>query len=116
MEAAAGGLKGRVYPWGEAWQDGICNTVEVGLGVTSPVGLFPRARQADRAIDDLVGNVQQWCASDLDAEHGDLCPLRGASWQQGQDEASASVVTDRGNRFDDTGFRVVCRPPLGTDH
>ena len=34
---------------------------EAGLGVTSPVGLFPRSRQAERAIEDLAGNVWEWC-------------------------------------------------------
>ena len=82
-EAAARGPKGLVYPWGDAWQDGICNTIEAGLGVTSPVGLFPRARQADRAIDDLAGNVWEWCASFYDPKSKDFPDarvLRGGSW------------------------------------
>jgi formylglycine-generating enzyme required for sulfatase activity len=60
-EAAARGLDGGVYPWGSDWEDGICNTAEAGLGVTSPVGLFPRSRQARLGIEDLAGNVIEWC-------------------------------------------------------
>jgi formylglycine-generating enzyme required for sulfatase activity len=31
-EAAASGPHGGVYPWGDYWEDGICNTSESGLG------------------------------------------------------------------------------------
>src|ERR1043166_1794193 len=46
-EAAARGPVGNEYPWDGAWQDGICNSYESSLLVTSPVGLFPRSRSAD---------------------------------------------------------------------
>ncbi|MFZ0257527.1 MAG: SUMF1/EgtB/PvdO family nonheme iron enzyme, partial [Gammaproteobacteria bacterium] len=39
-EAAARGPGGYEYPWGGPWEDGICNTLEADLRVTSPVGLF----------------------------------------------------------------------------
>jgi formylglycine-generating enzyme required for sulfatase activity len=116
-EAAAGGPKGRVYPWGDAWQDAICNTSEARLGVTSPVGLFPRARQADRAIDDLVGNVWEWCASLLDPkskDSPDARVLRGGTWQF--NKVLARLAFRNGFvprlRSDDVGFRVVCVSPI----
>ena len=40
-EAAARGAEGCEYPWGNEWRDRICNSVEAGVGGTSPVGLFP---------------------------------------------------------------------------
>jgi formylglycine-generating enzyme required for sulfatase activity len=61
-EAAARGPKGCDYPWCGGFQDGICNSSEAGLGVTSPVGLFPRSRQADFALEDMVGNCWEWCS------------------------------------------------------
>ena len=106
-EAAARGPKGLSYPWGDAWQDGICNTSEAELGVTSPVGLFPRARQADRAIDDLAGNVWEWCAS---LYGKDSRVLRGGTWGYSQNGARSA---DRYSNYPYDrnyylGFRVVC--------
>jgi hypothetical protein len=63
-EAAARGRQGHAYPWGGPWADGICNTSEASLGRTSPVGLFPRARQRELGIEDLAGNVWEWCDND----------------------------------------------------
>jgi formylglycine-generating enzyme required for sulfatase activity/MinD-like ATPase involved in chromosome partitioning or flagellar assembly len=108
-EAAARGSKGLVYPWGDVWQDGICNTSEAGLGVTSPVGLFPRARQADRDIDDLAGNVLEWCASLYDPEI-DARVVRGGSCNFRPDYARSArgVRFPPTTRFNSSGFRVVC--------
>jgi formylglycine-generating enzyme required for sulfatase activity len=115
-EVAARGPKGLVYPWGDAWQDGICNTREAGLGVTTPVGLFSRARQADRAIDDLAGNVWEWCASISESKSiRDYFVIRGGSWAFTKNTAR-SVYRDgyeRASRANIVGFRVVCAARLG---
>ncbi|WP_020502879.1 SUMF1/EgtB/PvdO family nonheme iron enzyme [Lamprocystis purpurea] len=60
-EAAARGPQGYEYPWGDPWEDGICNSHETGLGVTSPVGLFPRSAQAPLGLEDMAGNCWEWC-------------------------------------------------------
>ena len=120
-EAAARGPTGLVYPWGDAWQDGICNTSAAGLGVTSPVGLFPRARQADRAIDDLVGNVFEWCASiyepsteeSRDARsYRDARVLRGGSFKAGGLLARSHFGFTSNYRDESIGFRVVYVSPI----
>ncbi len=58
-EAAARGPDGLEYPWGDSdsWRDGICNTAESGLNVTSPVGLFPGSRSRNYELEDMAGNV-----------------------------------------------------------
>jgi formylglycine-generating enzyme required for sulfatase activity len=60
-EAAARGPQGYEYPWGGKWEDGICNSDAAGLGVTSPVGLFPRSAQVPLGLEDLAGNCWEWC-------------------------------------------------------
>jgi predicted MPP superfamily phosphohydrolase len=75
-EAAARGKDGREYPWGNHWEDGICNSFELGLGVTSSVGLFPRSRTRDRYLEDITGNVWEWCRG---IEHT-FQVFRGGSW------------------------------------
>jgi formylglycine-generating enzyme required for sulfatase activity len=118
-EAAARGPEGSVYPWGDDWEDGICNTLEVGLGMTSPVGLFPRSRQAQLGIEDLAGNVIEWCATtyndpdntapakDRNAER----VLRGGVWFGAgviAECALRGIYSDPANRSELGGFRCVC--------
>jgi hypothetical protein len=100
-ESAARGREAREYPWDGPWEDGICNTRESGLGTTSPVGLFPRSRQADFGLEDLAGNVWEWVSGER--------LLRGGSWLYATWFARAAVrfglIPDY--RFDYCGFRVL---------
>ena len=100
-EAAARGSKAREYPWDGPWEDGICNTWESRLGTTSPVGLFPRSRQADFGLEDLAGNVWEWVSGER--------LLRGGSWGDGARIARAAFRYDRHPDFrsDLIGFRVL---------
>ena len=117
-EAAARGPEGYRYPWGGRWQDGICNTGEAGLDVTSSVGLFPGSRQARLGIEDLAGNVWDWCASIYGEDSGSarrakeprMRVLRGGSWNFNQNSARSTM---RDGNFPDGrsghfGFRLVC--------
>ncbi len=62
-EAAAAGIKGRKYPWGNEWDKNRCNNGETGLNKTSPVGVFKDGNTPDD-ISDLSGNVWEWTTSD----------------------------------------------------
>ena len=92
----AGG--GRRYPWGDDWADDHCNSEELNLGRTTPVGVFPAGASAEpERVHDLAGNVWEWCSDWYDekayagragrvmrnpigAERGDFRVLRGGSW------------------------------------
>jgi len=70
-KAARGGLPSpsqgegagvRVYPWGDEWDGTRCNTEELGLGDTTPVGIFPEGASPCGCLD-MAGNVWQWTIS-----------------------------------------------------
>jgi formylglycine-generating enzyme required for sulfatase activity len=109
-EAAARGPKGFKYPWGDDWEDGICNSSKAGLVRPSAVGIFPRDR-SPFAVMDVSGNVYEWC---VDRHGGGLFRvLRGGGWDDGaRDMRSAYRLhfvpgfRDRG-----VGFRCAQVPP-----
>jgi formylglycine-generating enzyme required for sulfatase activity len=112
-EAAARGPEGCEYPWCGGWEDGICNSYEAGLGVTSPVGLFPRSRQARLGLEDLAGNVWEWCQPPSEETNGPRV-LCGGSWYDHRDGARcAHRYRDfPSNRCEFIGFRMVCSSPM----
>ena len=106
-EAAARGPTGNVYPWGKDWKPGLCNASDAGLGVTSPVGMFPSSASLSGA-HDMAGNVWEWC-DDLYEVDGERRVLRGGSWYD-VSRGCRSAVRGRdapGNRDVNIGFRVV---------
>ena len=118
-EAAARGPKGHEYPWGNEWEDGICNTIESGLLRTSPVGLFPRSH-SPHGLEDMAGNVWEWCLNkysnpdDTSANGDDTRVWRGGSWILNQDRARASYRRSYypSNRYYNLGFRLCCEAPI----
>jgi len=61
-KAVRGDRDKRAFPWGNTWVDLNCNSKELGLGDTSPVGLFPGGA-SPYGCHDLAGNVWEWCQS-----------------------------------------------------
>lgn len=112
-EAAARGQSGLVYPWGDDWperdpQRPICNSSEAGLHVTTPVGLFPRSRSRDLGLEDMAGNVWEWCADWYD-EQATGRVIRGGSWlhsaRNGRSADRVGHTPDNRDNF--LGFRLV---------
>jgi len=70
-KAARGGLPSpsqgegtgvRVYPWGDEWDESRCNTAELGLNDTTPVGIFPEGASPYGCLD-MAGQVWEWTVS-----------------------------------------------------
>ncbi|HEU4328848.1 MAG TPA: SUMF1/EgtB/PvdO family nonheme iron enzyme [Roseiflexaceae bacterium] len=61
-EKAARGPDGRIWPWGNGWDAGRCNSAEAGIRRTSPAGQFPSGASPCGALD-MAGNVWEWCAT-----------------------------------------------------
>ena len=102
--SAAGGPKGFEYPWGAEWEDGICNTREAGVHATSAVGQFPRSRSKNFGLEDMAGNVREWCA-----DGGTERMVHGGSWADYSGQARGTVFFghEPGNRYRIVGFRVM---------
>ncbi len=106
-ERLARGQHGRVYPWGNTWEEGLANTDESKIGRPSAVGLFPEGVSPTGAYD-CAGNVREWCVPEEGIEQT-FRVVRGGSWVNNQDDARCvsrrrSLANDSN---DDLGFRVV---------
>jgi formylglycine-generating enzyme required for sulfatase activity len=61
-EKAARGPDGLIWPWGNTWKEGRCNSEEAGIGRTTPVGSYP-AGAGPYDVLDMAGNVWEWCVT-----------------------------------------------------
>ena len=81
---AAQGTDGRVYPWGNGWNDAAVPTPDTTRDLTAPdkVDAHP-AGASPSGVMDLVGNVWQW-TDEYQDEHTRAAVLRGGSYFQPQ--------------------------------
>ncbi len=121
-EKAARGTDGRIYPWGNEWDENKANTEEAGPGHTTPVDSYADGASFYGALG-MAGNVIEWVADWYDEDYysrspstspqgpdsGDAKVLRGGSWYGNRGFARCASRHD--NEPDvfhyDGGFRVV---------
>ena len=128
-EAAARGKHGRMFAYGDTFDENRCNTYEGRIGRTSPVGIFDNA--TPEGAFDLTGNAFTWTLSIYEQEkfpypyrsddgREDISAtdvyrvLRGGSWFSDLDLARAvcRYINGPDVRYGSVGFRVVeFRPP-----
>ncbi len=114
----------RSYPWGgERITPEHANYDATGLGETSAVGLFPAGRQPELDLDDLSGNVWEWCRSKYKNpeetavdDSGDSRALRGGSWYDDQEFARAAYRSyDYPHyRYDSLRFSAGASSPISS--
>lgn len=118
-EKAARGTDGRIYPWGDEFEETRCNSWEAGNGRTTPVDAFP-AGASPYGVLDLVGNVWEWCSTlyapfPYCADDGRENPqadgwrvLRGGSWYDTEwgTRAARRLSSNPDHASHNTGFRV----------
>ena len=129
-EKAARGTDGRVYPWGEDYDETRCNTRFSKVGNTVPVGAYPEGR-SPYGVLGMCGNVWEWVEGRWDprwyaampeknpngAQAGGLHVLRGGTWST---LPALCRTTSRsqalpGARWGYCGFRCVAPAPAPVD-
>jgi formylglycine-generating enzyme required for sulfatase activity len=63
-EAAARGLGGRAFPWGEVWNPTAANTESAHRSGPAPVKRFPGGTTPE-GVHDLIGNVWEWTSTSI---------------------------------------------------
>jgi formylglycine-generating enzyme required for sulfatase activity len=124
-EAAARGVQGRHYAFGDDFDATRCNTFETHVRHTTPIGVFPGGGTPEGLVD-MTGNTWDWTSSlytpyPYDAADGREVPsppgarrvVRGGSWRVVRVSARAScrfgLAPD--NRYHGLGPRVVRSSP-----
>ncbi len=120
-EKAARGTDGRMFPWGDIWDETRANTREGGVGHLASVGLYPYGA-SPYGVEELAGNVYEWCSThfgpypyraDDGREDGDSPfgrVMRGGSWSV--DSWCARTIGRNANdepydALEFVGFRLV---------
>lgn len=120
-EKAARGEDGRLYPWGNLFERGKCNTRAAAIHHTVPVGSYSPSGDSPYGCSDMVGNVSEWVlskfvpypyvAGDGRENHQGTAEriTRGGSWHSPDFRAriTSRGMNDPGFRDNDLGFRVV---------
>ncbi len=124
-EKGARGTDGRIYPWGNSWRSGVCNTKETEIGGTTAVNRFPLGR-SPYGMFDMIGNVWEWTSSiyekypyranDGREQHDENAyhVLRGGSFYSSNDWAARAAYRARSiaNGPYNYGFRVCVAAPF----
>lgn len=122
-EKAARGKDGLIYPWGNGFGGGNCNSDYLGLGKTYPVVFFPEG-VSPYGCFNMTGNVSEWCSDWYVKEYYKKSPnknpigppdgsgriLRGGNWASSHYfdcRASSRNFAHPAERWIGYGFRLA---------
>ncbi len=110
-EKTARGPQGSLWPWGNEWDVERCNSEESKLGATTPVGMYPHgaAQWPDGPIEDLIGNVWEWCSDWWQADVYQQRQEKAVRDPTGPDSGSARVVRGGSYFYSRRNCRSACR-------
>ncbi|HID62117.1 MAG TPA: hypothetical protein EYP49_05175 [Anaerolineae bacterium] len=125
-EKAARGTDGRIWPWGNDWDEDKVNSRDAGPGHTTAMGSYPDGASPYGCMD-MAGNAWEWVADRYQEDYYQAAPnrnpqgpsqgvsrvVRGGSW------ALPQRLTRCAGRFefipwvrrDDLGFRCASSSP-----
>jgi formylglycine-generating enzyme required for sulfatase activity len=106
-EKAARGIDGRVYPWGNEFDQENCNIDACKIGHATPVKRYREGRSPYGCLD-MAGNVWEWTDSWYGKKE-EYRVLRGSSWFDYRNDACCAL-RDSDNpvlRDRDYGFRCA---------
>ncbi len=106
-EKAARGPDGWEYPWGDKFDESLCNSAESNSKGTTEVGSYPKGKSYYGCFD-MAGNVWEWTDSWYNEEEKESV-LRGGSWNNGSNVCRCAFrnYVGPGRRYDDVGFRCA---------
>jgi len=112
-EKAARGEDGRLYPWGNEFQESKCNVINIES--TTAVGIFPDG-SSPYGVLDMVGNAWKWCLTkwredslepeDNSLEGSSKRVYRGGSW--GSDVWRTNIESNEANK--NTAYKISSSP------
>jgi formylglycine-generating enzyme required for sulfatase activity len=115
-EKGARGTDGRIYPWGDEWDQKRCNSKEGGPGGTTPVGAYPEGA-SPYGLLDMAGNVWEWTQSLWGTEWDKLdfkYPYKPDDGREDPEAGNDIFHVLRGGAFssDERGVRCASRSRL----
>jgi hypothetical protein len=115
-EKAARGTQGYLFPYGNEFDAQKCNTDEIGIKMTTAVGIFPDGA-SPYGVLDMCGNVWEWCLNEYSNPNNieingieSRRTVRGGTWKDGQYFARSIHRDTREPSYRSTyggGFRIA---------
>lgn len=106
-EKAARGTDGRKYPWGNEWDEKLCNSIKSGIEMTSPVDRYLEGA-SPYGCHNMAGNVWEWTGS-LNSKRSKKYVFRGGSWTYVENfcRCARRFILKPDSTYHDLGFRCA---------